>query len=87
MLTVNATEMKQRMGQYIEKALVEPVVIQKSDRPIVVMISMSEFQRFQDMEDRIWSERAVTALRSGLVGSDKAEHLLLGKLDEAGHDE
>jgi len=59
MLTVNATEMKQRMGQYIEKALVEPVVIHKSDRPVVVMISMNEYQRLQDMEDQIWHERAV----------------------------
>jgi len=87
MLTVNATEMKQRMGQYIEKALVEPVVIHKSDRPVVLMISMNEYQRLQDMEDQIWHERAVVALKSGLVGSNNAEHLLLSKLNEVGHNE
>jgi prevent-host-death family protein len=52
--TVTATEMKQRLGQYLTAALVEPFVVEKSGQPVVVMLSMAEYERLQALEDAYW---------------------------------
>ncbi|MFO7642726.1 MAG: type II toxin-antitoxin system Phd/YefM family antitoxin, partial [Candidatus Competibacteraceae bacterium] len=54
MLNVAATEVKQRLGQYLESALTEPVVIEKSGRPAVVMLSVVEYERLCALEDAWW---------------------------------
>ena len=45
MLHIAASEVKQRLGQYMESALTEPVMIEKSGRPAVVMLSVAEGRR------------------------------------------
>ena len=63
MLTVPATEIKQRLGKYIDSALKEPVLIEKSGRPSVVMISVGEYERLQALEDSWWGEKAKKAAK------------------------
>jgi prevent-host-death family protein len=48
MLHLAASEVKQRLGKYMESALTEPVVIEKSGRPAVVMLSITEYERLSD---------------------------------------
>ncbi len=81
MLTVAATEMKQRLGQYLENALTEPVLIEKSGRPSVVMVSVAEYARLQAIEDAWWGDRASQALQSGFAGSDEAMRRIQERLN------
>ena len=57
MLHLAASEVKQRLGQYITCALTEPVVIEKSGRPAVVMLSIAEYERLQALNDAYWGEK------------------------------
>ena len=71
MKTVAATEMKQRLGQYLAAALVEPVVVEKSGQPVAVMLSVSEYERLRALEDAHWGERARLAEQSGFAGYEE----------------
>ena len=81
MLNVAATEIKQRLGQYIESALTEPVVIEKSGRPCVVMLSVAEYERLQAVDDAWWGEKARLAIEGGLAGVDETMRRLQERLN------
>ncbi len=78
MLHLAASEVKQRLGQCMESALTEPIVIEKSGRPAAVMLSIAEYERLQAMDDAYWGERAKQALEGGLAGTDET----MGRLQE-----
>ena len=65
----------------MESALTEPVVIEKSGRPAVVMLSIAEYERLQAMDDAYWGERAKQALEGGLEGNDETMRRLQERLD------
>ena len=81
MLNVAATEVKQRLGQYLESALTEPIVIEKSGRPAVVMLSIAEYERLQAMEDAWWGERARQAMEEGFAGPEETLRQLQERLN------
>jgi antitoxin Phd len=81
MLNVAATEIKQRLGQYMECALTEPVVIEKSGRPSVVMLSVAEYERLQAMDDAWWGERAKLAIEGDFSGVDETMRRLQERLN------
>lgn len=81
MLHLAASEVKQRLGQYMESALTEPVVIEKSGRPAVVMLSIAEYERLQALDDAYWGERAKQALENGLAGTDETMRRLQERID------
>jgi prevent-host-death family protein len=81
MLHLAASEVKQRLGQYMESALTEPIVIEKSGRPAVVMLSIAEYERLQAMDDAYWGERAKQALEGGLAGIDETMRRLQERID------
>ncbi len=78
MKTASATEVKNKLGQFFDAALREPVVVEKSGRPSVVILSYGEYERLQAMEDAYWGSKAQAAGESGWVGSEAA----LGKIRE-----
>ncbi len=80
MLNVAATEVKQRLGQYLESALTEPVMIEKSGRPAVVMLSVAEYERLRALEDAWWGEQAQQAMESGFAGPDETLRQLRERL-------
>jgi len=81
MLLVAATEIKQRLGQYLETAQSEPVVIKKSGRPSIVMLSFSEYERLQMLEDALWGEKAKLAIQGGFVGAEETTRRLQERLN------
>jgi len=81
MLHLAASEVKQRLGQYITCALTEPVVIEKSGRPAVVMLSIAEYERLQALDDAYWGEKAKQALEGGLVGNEQTLRRLQARID------
>ena len=71
-----ATEVKNRFGEFIEKARHEPVTVEKTGRKYVVIISHEEFERLQAIEDRQWAMAATEAQKSGYVGTEETMKLL-----------
>jgi len=70
METFTATEVKNRFGEYIEKARREPISVEKNGRKYVVIISDEEYERLKALEDSYWIARAREAEESGYVGTD-----------------
>jgi prevent-host-death family protein len=67
---VTATEVKNRLGTYLDHAAIEPIVVEKSGRPFVVMLSFDEYERLSALEDAHWGRKAKEAEKSGWA-SDK----------------
>jgi prevent-host-death family protein len=70
MKTVAATEAKNRLGAILDDAQREPVVIERQNRPIAVVLSMAQYERmrtssiraFLDARDRLAAEAAKNGL-------------------------
>jgi len=73
---VSATEAKARFGEYMERARHEPVVVERTGRPYVVLISVEEHERLQAHEDAYWAARAAEAEREGYLGAEAASAML-----------
>lgn len=76
MVTIDATTMKNRLGEAIDNARREPVLVTKSGRKAVVLLSVEQFERFEAMEDAYWSQKAMLAEQSGYIGEDESRALL-----------
>lgn len=75
MKRVAATEAKNRLGALIDDAQREPIVIQRQDRDIAVVISMAEFERM-----RAGNVKAFLDARNELAATAKANGLTAKKL-------
>lgn len=73
---ISATDLKNRLGQYLEAAIKEPVIVEKSGRPMSVVISYAEFQRLSEIEEQLWGLRALEAEKDGYLGVEKSSTIL-----------
>lgn len=80
MNTVNATYAKQNFGACVADAATKPVVIEKSGRPAVVMISYEEFQRLSEIEESMWLQRAQEAAAGGYLSADESDDFMKKRL-------
>ncbi len=71
MRTIPASEMKQRFGACIEAAQAEPILIERSGRPSVVVVSVAEYQRLQRIEEVYWGALAQRASEEGLLSDEE----------------
>ena len=71
-----ATDVKNKFGQMLEAAMSEPIAIEKKGRPVAVMMSIAEYERLVEIEDRYWGEKALKAIEEGFVSDTKAKALL-----------
>ncbi len=76
MTTANATEMRNKFGRYLERTLVEPVIVEKSGRQVAVLISMEEYNRLTKLEDAYWGELALAAQREERASREDVAGLL-----------
>ena len=76
MRTITATEVKNRFGAVLDIALAEPVMVQKSGRSSVVMLSANEYERLLAMEDAYWAARAVKAESAGFASAKEVQKLI-----------
>lgn len=51
-MVITATELKELLGHTLKQAITETVVITKSNKPSVVMISIEEYERLLSIEDK-----------------------------------
>jgi len=82
MTTTTATELKNRLGAYLDTALTEPVFVQKSGRDVAVLVSRQHYAYLQALEDELWALRAQLAEQSGYLGADMTQQVLHEMLHE-----
>lgn len=73
MLSAASAVVKNAFGRFIEAALVEPVLIKRSGRAAVVMISYAEFERLKSIEDEAWANKAKQALQEGFLTDEESK--------------
>jgi antitoxin Phd len=76
MQLVSATELKNRLGLYLDISETAPVIIQKSGRVKSVLISNSMYEEFLAYEDAYWAAKAKAAEEQGYLGAKASEELL-----------
>jgi antitoxin Phd len=83
LVIMTATETKRVWGQVMERAQHGPVVVEKDGRPAVAVISYEDFERYQELEDRIWGARAKAIREAGeYLDADKSAAALNAGLEE-----
>lgn len=75
-MNVTATELKNRLGQYLETAQVEPVFIEKSGRQNSVVLSKNRYDQLCETEDLVWDLRAQAAEQEGFISDAETKKLL-----------
>jgi antitoxin Phd len=82
-MTVTATEIKNRFGEYLDEAQNAPITVEKNNRPRAVLVSYDEYQRLTALHDAYWLQRATEAERSGYMGAEESLALLQAGLGES----
>jgi prevent-host-death family protein len=76
---MSATEVKQSFGAALDAAQREPVIIQKQNRDVAVLLSMQEYEKLRglriDLFDRLAKATAAKAVARGLT-DEKFEELM-----------
>ena len=75
-MQVTATEFKNRLGQYLDAAETDPVIVEKSGRVKSVLISKSMYEKFLKYEDAYWGLQAKRAEEEGYLGDEYSKNLL-----------
>lgn len=76
MKTVSATEIKNRFGQYLARAAVEPLAIEKNGRPVAVLLSFEEYELLQRSDDFFWGQAARAAEAEGFLSVEESLNYL-----------
>ena len=75
-MQITATEFKNRLGQYLDIAETDPVIVKKSGRIKSVLISSAMYEKFLAYEDAYWASKAKHTEDDGYLGPDASEKLL-----------
>lgn len=67
-MTVKATEIKNRLGQYLRMSISSPVFIEKNRSTVAVLLSSEEYDRLLKLENTYWAEKAAQAEAGGYIG-------------------
>jgi len=78
-MKTTATDIKNHFGQYLEESILEPVFIEKTGRPVAVMLSAKEYERLTALEDAYWAQKAIKAEKTGYIGKKESANLLKSK--------
>lgn len=73
-MKATATELNKHPGKYLNQAIKEPVIIERSGQPVAVMVS---YERYTQLEDAYWGELATAADKEKSLGNKKAMDFLL----------
>lgn len=65
--TFAAAQAKQEFGNLLDNAQREPVTITKKGRPVAVVMSMQEYEHFQEVENAYWASQADKAYQEGFL--------------------
>ncbi len=77
-MQITATELKNRLGQYLDAAETDPVIVEKSGRVKSVLISNKLYEKLLAYEDAFWAMKAIKAEEDGYLGSGASKDILRG---------
>jgi len=77
-MQITATELKNRLGQYLDVAETAPVFVKKSGRKKSVLISNAMYEKFLSYEDAYWASKAKAAEVEGYLGAKASVDILRG---------
>ena len=77
-MQITATELKNRLGRYLDVAETNPVFVKKSGRNKSVLISNAMYEKFLAYEDAYWASKAKISEDEGYLGHNVSEELLRG---------
>jgi PHD/YefM family antitoxin component YafN of YafNO toxin-antitoxin module len=80
MLKVTKNDIAAELDSYLSQALQQPVVIEKAGQDALVVLSMVEYERLQEMEDQQWLE---SARRANTEGYLEPRHQVMQRLAAA----
>lgn len=69
MMKVTATDLNKHSGRYLNQAIKEPVIIEKSGQPIAVIVS---YEHYLKLEDAYWGERALISDQDQSLGIERS---------------
>ena len=75
-MKVTATEVKLKLGTYLQKAMLEPVMIEKTHRTVAVLLSIEEYDRLRRLEDAYWGEKAKLAEAEGFLSEAETRQFI-----------
>ena len=75
-MKVTATELKNRVGQYLDAAQIEPVIVEKSGRETSVIFSRHRYNELCELEDKLWDLKAQIAEKEGFMSDSEVQSLL-----------
>ena len=78
-MKTTATDIKNHFGQYLEESSLGPVFIEKTGRPVAVMLSSKEYERLTALEDAYWTQKAIKAEKTGYIGKKGSMEFLKSK--------
>lgn len=81
MQEISSSEFKNHLGEYLASSQNEPILVQRSGKPIAVLLSPAEYKWLQQMEDLYWIARAEASEQAGeWIGHDESMKLLTRRL-------
>ncbi|MBF0290812.1 MAG: type II toxin-antitoxin system Phd/YefM family antitoxin [Nitrospinae bacterium] len=84
MKTATATEIKNRFGEYLQSAIREPVLIEKTGKPVAVLLSIDDYERLSALEDAYWIMKAQKAEAGGYLGVTATKKFIGSRLKKLG---
>jgi PHD/YefM family antitoxin component YafN of YafNO toxin-antitoxin module len=70
MLKVSEDQIAHELDRYLHQALTQTVVVEKSDHASVVVLSLAEFERLQDVDDQHFADAARKANVEGYLNNE-----------------
>ena len=80
---MTAKEAKNKFGQLLSSAQLNPVEIHKHGSPVAIILSADEYHRLEQIEDNYWLAQAKNAEENGFISYSESEDLLTEILDES----
>lgn len=71
MLKVSEDEIAHELDRYLHQALTQTVVVEKADQASVVVLSLAEFERLQEVDDQHWAEAVRKANVEGYLDHER----------------
>ncbi len=75
MTTFAASDAKNKFGSLLDAAQRRPITIEKKGRPVAVLLSMEDYERFEALDDAYWVRRAQQAMKEGSIGVKRSKAL------------
>ena len=67
MSQISASQFKNHLGEFLEKAWQDDIIIQKTGRDVAVLISKNTYDQLKQYEDYYWKMAAEEALKDGML--------------------